>query len=398
LSRASAKVGDLAKQIRGVSFEKSDASAEPLSGYLPVLRAGNITEDGLIFSNLVFVPAVCISERQKIRRHDVVIAASSGSLDVIGKAAQASEDYEGSFGAFCKVLRPSPNVHPRYFAHFFKTHEYRQKISAAAAGININNLRNEDLDGLDIPLPPLAEQRRIAEVLDRAEALRAKRRAALAQLDSLTQSIFIDLFGNPSINPKGWGISQLRDLCERVIDCPHATPIYATGRTKYPCIRSSDIQNGEITFADTRYVERSEYEKRIARGRPQVGDVVYCREGARFGNAALVVLEMSLCLGQRMMLFRSAPNVATGEYLWAFLTSSAAYRQAANLVGGSASPHVNIRDIVAFRVPVPPIALQREFTRRVSAVEKLKAAQRASLAELDNLFASLQHRAFRGEL
>src|SRR5207253_481292 len=135
---------------------------------LPVLRAGNITDEGLVFDDLIFVPAHRISEKQKIRRHDVVIAASSGSLDVVGKAAPALADYEAGFGAFCKVLRPNTKVDPSYFAHFFKTRDYRQRISVAAAGININNLRNEDLDQLELPLPSLPEQRRIAEVLDLA--------------------------------------------------------------------------------------------------------------------------------------------------------------------------------------------------------------------------------------
>ena len=175
------RVCELAKQLRGVSYGKSDASSTPRPGYLPVLRAGNITEDGLTFDDLVFVPAERISEKQKIRRNDVVIAASSGSLDVVGKAARALNDYEGGFGAFCKVLRPGSDVDPAYFAHFFRTQQYRQRASALAAGVNINNLRNEHLDEIQIPIPALREQRRLAEILDTAQALRAKRRAALAQ-------------------------------------------------------------------------------------------------------------------------------------------------------------------------------------------------------------------------
>jgi type I restriction enzyme, S subunit len=89
---ARAKVGELAEQVRGVSYGKQDASPAPLPGYLPVLRAGNITDAGLVFDDLVFVPAERISTKQRIRRHDVVIAASSGSLDVVGKAALALHD------------------------------------------------------------------------------------------------------------------------------------------------------------------------------------------------------------------------------------------------------------------------------------------------------------------
>ena len=201
------RVCELAEQLRGVSYGKSDASSTPRPGYLPVLRAGNITEDGLTFDDLVFVPAERISAKQKVRRNDVVIAASSGSLDVVGKAARALNDYEGGFGAFCKVLRPGPDVDPAYFAHFFRTQQYRRKVSALAAGVNINNLRNEHLNEIQIPIPSLPEQRQIAAILDKADALRAKRRAALAQLDTLTQSIFLDMFGDPAVN--GWCMTTI---------------------------------------------------------------------------------------------------------------------------------------------------------------------------------------------
>ena len=95
------KVGELADQIRGVTYAKEDVEKLPIPGYLPVLRAGNITEEGLVFEDLVYVPAPRISSSQMVRQHDVIIAASSGSLDVVGKAAPALADFDGGFGAFC---------------------------------------------------------------------------------------------------------------------------------------------------------------------------------------------------------------------------------------------------------------------------------------------------------
>ena len=208
----------------------------------------------------------------------------------------------------------------------------------------------------------------------------------------------LDYFGDLQTNSRYWPVKKLGELCEAAIDCPHSTPVYATRPTLHPCVRSSDIQGATLDFTAAKYVEPEEYQKRIARGRPRVGDVIYCREGARFGNAARVTDDTQLCLGQRMMLLRPRVDRATTELLWAFLSSRAAYRQATRVLDGSASPHVNVRDIVAFQVPVPPLPLQCKFAAQVSVVERLKAAQRASLAKLDALFASLQHRAFRGEL
>ncbi|AFY31780.1 restriction endonuclease subunit S [Calothrix sp. PCC 7507] len=312
--------------------------------------------------------------------------------------------------------------------------EFRSQITKLVTGTAQQNFGPSHLKAIKITLPPLEEQKRIAEILDRAEELRSKRREAIAQLDTLSQSIFLEMFGDPLSNPNNFPIQKLGELCSRVIDCPHSTPTYATKITPYACVRSSDIQNSELIFSDVKYLELEEYKKRIERGVPQQGDVIafpdlvtytrrgtalpcpytsrynvllhlnrnryiYCREGARFGNAALVTDDTPLiCLGQRMMLFRPETSKANGEFIWGYLSNPIAYHQAVREVGGSASPHINIRDIIAFQIPVPPLNRQCEFAQRISAVNKLKASHRASLSELDALFASLQHRAFRGEL
>lgn len=116
------KIGDISSQIRGVSYSKNDAVLKKEEGYLPILRANNIQEQGLILDNLVYVPEHKISQKQRILSGDVIIAASSGSIDVVGKAASAKEDINAGFGAFCKILRPNTKlVDPRYFANYFQT-------------------------------------------------------------------------------------------------------------------------------------------------------------------------------------------------------------------------------------------------------------------------------------
>ena len=175
-----AAVRDISEQIRGVTYVKSDASAVPRSDYSPILRANNIGEHGLLLEDLIFVPNTKISPKQRIVPNDIVVAASSGSISVVGKTAQARIGFDGGFGAFCKVLRPGPDVDPHYFGHYFKTPSYRRVVSKLASGANINNLKKEHLDNLQILLPPLAEQKWIAGILDAADALRAKRREALA--------------------------------------------------------------------------------------------------------------------------------------------------------------------------------------------------------------------------
>lgn len=397
-----AKIGSLAEQIRGVSFAKHDASATHLPGYVPVLRAGNITDEGLSFDDLIFVPAVRVSEKQKIRRHDVVIAASSGSLDVVGKAAPVLSDYDCTFGAFCKVLRPNSNIDARYFAQFFQTREYRTRISAAAAGININNLRNEDLDVLEIPLPPLAEQGRIASILDKAEALRKQRRATLAQVDFLKQSIFVDLFGNPELNSKGWEICRLGN--ELKLQGGFAFKSSDYKNTGIRLVKISNVQKDTLDWATTNFVPE-EYLDKYADFKLLPGDIVLALTRPIIKSLESVKIavvkdsDVPSLLNQRVGRLRFGPDSRLlPEYIFEFCRTKRFFRTVQFFCSESLQPNMSTSQIEEVMIAVPPMDLQREFARRMAAVEKLKAAHRASLAEMDALFASLQHRAFNGQL
>lgn len=394
-----ARVADVAEQIRGVTYAKEDAASNPLPGYLPILRAGNIADDGLVFDDLVFVPANRVAPTQKIRRNDVLIAASSGSLDVVGKAARALADFDGGFGAFCKVLRPKSCIDPAYFAHFFRTREYRRRVSALAAGANINNLRNEHLDEFKIPVLPLAEQRRIAVILDKADTLRAKRRAALAQLDTLTQSIFLDIFGDPATNPKGWPIAHLKDCTGKIQIGPfgsllHQEDYVADG---IPLVNPKHIQNGVIVIAGSESVTPLKYaELSVYHLRP--GDVVMGRRG-EMGRCAIVEMGSGpLLCGTGSLFIRPDSSRATSLFLFASLSSRALKSKLERLALGQTLPNLNTGIVEQLAIPLAPIKLQLEFAARVAAAKALNAAQRSWLSRLETLFGALQHRAFRGEL
>lgn len=273
--------------------------------------------------------------------------------------------------------------------------DLERNIDKAAKGKTLNKAK---LKEVEIPLPPLPQQRRIAAILDKADALREKRRQAIAKLDTLLQSVFLEMFGDPMKNQKGWPWGKISDLCKDIVDCPHSTPTYAVTATAYACWRSSDIQNGYIDKTATKYVYLEEYNQRIQRTPPKKGDVIYCREGARFGNAARILDDEKSCLGQRMMLMRAAPSKGTPEYLWAFLNAKSTYQKMVSLVGGSASPHVNVKEIKHFAAPIPPFQLQEKFSMLVHLIDQMRERSHMSLDMLESLFSSLQQRAFTGQL
>ena len=389
-----AALRDISEQIRGVTYAKSEASVVPRSGYSPMLRANNIGEQGLLLKDLIFVPNSKISPKQRIIPNDVVVAASSGSISVVGKTAQARLGFDGGFGAFCKVLRPGPDVDPHYFGHYFKTPSYRRVVSQLASGANINNLRNEHLDNLVIPLPPLAEQERIAGILDAADALRAKRREALAQLDTLLQSTFLDMFGDPVTNPMRWDTIALREVGGVV-----------TGNTpsrKRPEFYGKDIEwiksdnINHPSFVLTEAEERlSIAGKAVARTTPKGSILVTCIAGSPscIGNAAIADREVAF--NQQINAFVPGERIA----LWfAFGVFWVGKRLVQGASTNSMKGMVSKSAFSGISVPIPPMSLQNRFSAIAESVERQKARQLAHLAELDTLFASLQSRAFRGDL
>lgn len=161
------KISEIATLIRGVSYKKENARYDATEGYLPILRATNITGNSLGFDDAVYVPLSCLKDNQILRYGDIVIASSSGSKEIVGKAGQFfSPTWTGSFGAFCTGIRPETSLDVNYFGYYFQSPIYRKAISDISAGSNINNIKSTDMGEHIIPIAPLAEQTRIAAKLE----------------------------------------------------------------------------------------------------------------------------------------------------------------------------------------------------------------------------------------
>ena len=283
----------------------------------------------------------------------------------------------------------------RYNYWFLRSARGQAEIARDFRGATVGGISRGFVSKVHIPLPPLAEQKRIAGTLDAADALRAKRREALAQLDTLLQSTFLDMFGDPVTNPMGWEKPPLEDLCEKVIDCPHSTPRWS--ESGVICLRTSNLGKGEWNWADTRFVIEEDYTERTRRSEILPNDIILSREGT-VGVLALVDEGMRLCMGQRLVQLRVNDSQLHPRFLLNLLLHDLTPERLSRLITGSTSKHLNVKELRKLPVLLPPLDIQRRFAVIVASVEQQKAGQRAHLDELDTLFASLQSRAFRGEL
>ena len=258
-------------------------------------------------------------------------------------------------------------------------------------GATMKHVNRGEFLSTKIPLPPLAEQRRIAAILDQADELRTQRRQALAHLDILTQSMFHDLLSQNSGSER----RRLEEVVTAVIDCPHTTPQWT--ETGVTCLRTSNLGFGGWDWNDHRFVSEGEHHKRSKRAYLEPEDIILSREGT-VGVAAIVPEGMVASLGQRLVQVRPNPEIVVPLMLLHYLLFTLSPVRISNLMVGATSKHLNVKDLRNLAVPVPPLAAQHKFAARISAIERLKNQHRIQLSEIDALFASLQSRAFKGEL
>ena len=381
-----ARLGDYVEQIRGVSYKPEDVCSSEDINAIPILRANNIQDDGLVFDDLVYVKKNKISAIQYVKAGDIVVCASSGSKNLVGKAAISSEDMPVSFGAFCKVVRPTKLL-PSYVGHYFRSPKYRQKISELAAGANINNIRNEHIDELDIVIVSEEEQERIVKELDALNYLISLRKQQLSKLDELVKSQFIELFGEPESNPYGHPIKKLSDIAS-----------YWNGLTYKPedvqnqgtiVLRSSNIQNSQLDFEDTVRVACRIREKQYV----QNNDILMCsRNGSAklVGKVALITnIAEPMSFGAFMMIIRSDYY----RYLMTYFQMDA-FRNQIKTGATTTINQITGNMLNQVTLPVPDLNVVSQFETFVEQTDKSKFEIQKSLEKLETLKKALMQKYF----
>ena len=379
------KLGDIVEQIRGVSYNPSDLCESSEDGVI-LLRANNIQNGEIVLDDVVYVSKEKIHDSQYLKQGDILICTSSGSKELVGKAAFINKDLRATFGAFCKVVRPQKGYN-NYIGHFFQSSYYRHTISAVSSGANINNLRNEHISDLEIPLPPLETQRHIATVLDKVSALIALRRQQLDKLDELVKSRFVEMFGDPQSNPHGYQYAKLSDIAT-----------YFNGLTYKPenvaeegtiVLRSSNIQNSQLDFADTVRVDCA-IKKRLM---VQENDILMC---SRNGSAKLVG-KVALIKGiQEPMSFGAFMMIIRSQYFGYLMTyfQMDAFRQQIKTGATTTINQITGRMLDDVTIPLPPMALVEQFAAFVAQTDKAKLAIQKGLEKLETLKKALMQEYF----
>ncbi len=398
------RIGEVSSQIRGVSYTPNDVSDIQQDNYLPILRANNITEFGLYYDDLVFVNKKNVSDIQLLKKGDIVIVASSGSKHIVGKAAMFENNWKGSFGAFCKVIRPSNQVFAKYIGYYFQSETYRKKISNLSAGANINNIRNSDLDELEILLPPLLTQQKIAAILDKADELRKKDQQLLAQYDALLQSIFYDMFGDPVRNEKGWEMKTIEQIVKKGKHSIKRGPFGGALKKEifvgngYLVYEQFHALNNDFSFGRY-FIEEKKY-KELEAFDVQPGDIIISCSGIYLGKLAIVPIGAKPGIINQALLKLSLDNkLYRNEFFLEVFGHENFKQKYFPSERGVAIPNFPPMSVFKeFKFIAPPITLQNKFAAIAQNIQQQKQQVKQQIEQSENLFQSLLQRAFKGEL
>jgi type I restriction enzyme, S subunit len=289
-------------------------------------------------------------------------------------------------------------VVPEYLRHVLVSDAFHAQFMQTVAGVggSLLRARSEGVRAIKIPLPPLAKQRRIAAILDQADELRRKRHSTLERIRGLPGAVFVEMFGDPATNAKGWPLGRIGDLAAST---QYGTSSKASDTGEYPILRMGNIlRSGEWDLRDLKYIDLRAED--VAKYTVRSGDVLFNRTNSRDLVGKTAVFRESVAFAYAGYLVRLRVNErAVPEYISSYLNSQAGKRilrgRCKAIIGMA---NINAEELKSIPIPIPPFSLQRSFQAKLLQLQPLVSLYHRHLARLEALFAALQHRAFRGEL
>jgi len=393
-------LGDLCDFSRGLTYAKKDEVEQSRN---IVLRAMNIDiETNLLnFTELKYISdKVTIPESKKIRKNSLLICTASGSKSHLGKVALVEGDYDYAFGGFMGMITPKSEVLPRYFFYRMISEDYRRFIDELADGTNINNLKFDDLRQFPIPVPPLAEQRRIVKLLDEAFAAidiaKANTEKNLKNAREVFESHLNSVFTQRG---EGWRDTTIGG-CIRFIDYRGKTPLKTESGIRL--ITAKNVKMGFLQETPMEFIASNDYSTWMTRGIPKKGDVLFTTE-APLANVAQLDTDDRVAFAQRIIIMQPDDAQLNNTFLKYLLLSSPVQRRIRTQGTGATVQGIKASLLKSIAISFPDkISEQKQFVTRFDALAKetdsLKDLYKKKLDALEELRKSLLHQAFTGNL
>lgn len=275
----------------------------------------------------------------------------------------------------------------RYLYFFLKSRQ--EYIYSLSRGCGIKHIYSSDIAPFEIELVDIQTQKEIVAVLDKVTSLISMRKEQLEKLDILVKSKFIEMFGDPVLNPKGWEKKKLGEVCD-VRDGTHDSPKFRF--TGYPLITSKNIVNNQLVLDKVNYISQDDYDKINKRSKVDKGDILLPMIGT-IGNPVIINIEPNFAIKNVALIKFNNPNI-TNTYIYNILTSNYIEYVKNILSRGGTQKFIALADIRKLMIPIPPLDLQNQFAEIVEQVEKNKENIKSSLNQLETLYSALMQEYF----
>ncbi|EIO5871270.1 restriction endonuclease subunit S [Vibrio parahaemolyticus] len=357
------------------------------------LRITDLVENGVDWSK---VPRCVCDEKKKqknlLQSGDIVFARTGATTGKSYLIRELAEDTV--FASYLIRVRPNRNVCSSYLAHFFKSPNYWHQIGGMSTGATLPGVNATKLSELQLPLPPLEEQKRIAAILDKADAIRQKRKQTIDLANDFLRSVFLDMFGDPVTNPKGWEVKNLGSICQcingdRSSNYPSGSDLVEDGVL---FLSTKNIVNNELDLTHQQFITNEKF-KSLGRGKLLPNDMVITLRGTLAQCALFECMHRTGFINAQLMIVRSGTEILP-EFLHSLMTSKGFNKELKELGNGAAVPQLTGKQINELNIILPPIDIQEKFLVARKIVRKMVLKQ----GSVPELFGSLSQKAFSGQL
>ncbi len=367
---------------------------------IPFINAGNldnykIKKDGL---NFISEDKYNLIRGGKLQHNDILFCLR-GSL---GKHALNSEGTKGAIASSLVILRVKESLDVNYLNNYLKSNKVKRLIEKSDNGSSQPNLSASNVKKFKILLPPLPQQKKIAAILDAADDYRQKTKALIVKYDELTQSLFLDMFGDPVINPKGWEKVKFQNCVDDIIGgISLGGEVRKMKDNELGVLKISAVTSGVFLSEEYKVVNVDPSIKGLIK--PKQGDLLFSRANTREMVGAVAIVDKdydNLFLPDKLWKLHLKNNLLKNYYV-KFLLSHDGFRHNLRKVATGTSgsmlniSKVKLRNLI---IPLPSIYLQTQFANRVQSIEAQKLQAQESLVKAEDLFNCLLQQAFKGEL
>jgi type I restriction enzyme S subunit len=373
--------------VRG-SSPRPQGDPKYYGGPIPRLMVSDVTRDGMyVTPKIDSLTIEGATKSRPMKQGDVVIAVSgdAGEPCILNVDACIHDGFVGLRNLDeKKIFKP-------YLYQYLKS----VKISNAslAVGAIYKNLNTDQIKSIKIPLPPLPEQKRIADLLDAADSLRQKDKTLLKKYDQLTQSLFLEMFGDPVKNEKGWEVKTMNELCSKITDGTHDTPIRLKEGIKF--ITGKHIRPFIVDYDNSDFVTEEIHSEIYKRCNPEYGDILYTNIGVNYATAAMNTVDYEFSM-KNVALLKYNRTHLNGRYLESILNNEFFKDRLKSTFGiGGAQQFLSLSNIKSINLLCPPLTLQNKFAEKVQLIEKQKELAKKNLEKSEELFGALMGEVFK---